>query len=661
MTNYIVETIEEQTRITTLENTDVLSGVRGAPLAPYDMSFEVRTLVAYIQSQVTSGTIVSFGSDRTAIASPANGQVFFDTDDGIVYQYATVGGWTAKMDFVSSAELTTAIAGFLTQSVADARYVQSSALNESVDDRVAALLVAGTNTTLAYNDTANTLTIAASIPNETIDDRVAALLLAGSNISLTYDDTANTLTIASTATSSGGGATGIKYTLNTAAGTPAAGEIRSADLAVAGTIAISATDAATPGKSAADILAKVKVGAIIVIAKSQTEQIRATVTTDYTVGSGSFAIAAPLVDGAIGNGAIVFLSIASDAPSAGGGVSAGSIIATASADSISLTEVLAPSGFNWVPLIRSFYRGNSAQFPLSSGTLLSGSSLPLNDSGLTSGTYYYRMIVADQAGTKAATAEVFATAVSTAFDASTIAGITAVEATGVTLTGAQKTAANNFMVALKNPANGTIWTKIKGLYILLGGTAAAHAVNWRIPGTNNINWVNSSGLLHSSNGVKGNAIGFGLLGFTADNSAKNSNGIGLYAKTGSSSRMMGTLGSPSSRFLIENNACANYCATTTLLQPPFTVGSVVNSRNNSSSYNVFVNGIAYPVNTASIDLSSNGDPVTLLDAATNGVNSFDATNALISSFVVFNEGLTAQEGIAYTNLDLAYQTELGRQ
>jgi hypothetical protein len=115
MTNYIVETIEEQTRITTLENTDVLSGVRGAPLAPYDMSFEVRTLVAYIQSQVTSGTIVSFGSDRTAIASPANGQVFFDTDDGIVYQYATVGGWTAKMDFVSSAELTTAIATLVTQ------------------------------------------------------------------------------------------------------------------------------------------------------------------------------------------------------------------------------------------------------------------------------------------------------------------------------------------------------------------------------------------------------------------------------------------------------------------------------------------------------------------------------------------------------------------
>jgi hypothetical protein len=95
----------------------------------------------------------------------------------------------------------------------------------------------------------------------------------------------------------------------------AAGQIQSPNLAVAGTIAISATDAATPGKSAADILARLKVGAIVEIAESLTKRIRGTVTTDYTVGSGSFAISAPLVDGAIGNGAIVFLSIASDAPS----------------------------------------------------------------------------------------------------------------------------------------------------------------------------------------------------------------------------------------------------------------------------------------------------------------------------------------------------------
>jgi hypothetical protein len=41
-------------------------------------------------------------------------------------------------------------------------YVTAAGLSESVDDRVAALLVAGTNVTLTYNDGAGTLTIDAS-------------------------------------------------------------------------------------------------------------------------------------------------------------------------------------------------------------------------------------------------------------------------------------------------------------------------------------------------------------------------------------------------------------------------------------------------------------------------------------------------------------------
>jgi hypothetical protein len=87
---------------------------------------------------------------------------------------------------------------------------------ERVDDQVAALLTAGANVTLTYDDTAGTLTIAATEDDlsnndtddlaegatnlyftaERVDDQVAALLTAGSNITLTYDDVAGTLTIA---------------------------------------------------------------------------------------------------------------------------------------------------------------------------------------------------------------------------------------------------------------------------------------------------------------------------------------------------------------------------------------------------------------------------------------------------------------------------------
>lgn len=74
---------------------------------------------------------------------------------------------------------------------------------EAIDDRVAALLTAGSNITLTYDDVANTLTIAATTSssgisdfNEAVDDRVAALIDPGAGISVTYDDVAGTLVIA---------------------------------------------------------------------------------------------------------------------------------------------------------------------------------------------------------------------------------------------------------------------------------------------------------------------------------------------------------------------------------------------------------------------------------------------------------------------------------
>jgi hypothetical protein len=80
-------------------------------------------------------------------------------------------------------------------------------LAELADDRVAALLEAGTNVTLTYDDVAGTLTIDAATPstgdisgfNEAVDDRVAALLQAGSGVVIAYNDTAGTLTLTAAA------------------------------------------------------------------------------------------------------------------------------------------------------------------------------------------------------------------------------------------------------------------------------------------------------------------------------------------------------------------------------------------------------------------------------------------------------------------------------
>jgi hypothetical protein len=216
-------------------------------------------------------------------------------DDGKIYKKTAPTTWTLIFDAANTADISAAIAAheaadshsqYLTQAEGDARYPLLSTLSEVIDDRVGALFIAGTNTTPQYNDPLNTLQINA---------------VGGS--------------------SGGGGASGIQYTFNSASGATAAGEIRAADLSVAGALAINATDA--QGKGAADVLARLKAGAIINFAKDSTHWVRYAVTADYA--SGSVAVAVAQFLGAIATGDTVYLSIVSDAPSSS--ASAGSVLA----------------------------------------------------------------------------------------------------------------------------------------------------------------------------------------------------------------------------------------------------------------------------------------------------------------------------------------------
>jgi hypothetical protein len=74
-----------------------------------------------------------------------------------------------------------------------------SEISEIIDDRVASLIVAGSNITTSYNDVAGTLTISgtavSSVTAEDVQDIIGAALVAGSGISVVYNDVANTITI----------------------------------------------------------------------------------------------------------------------------------------------------------------------------------------------------------------------------------------------------------------------------------------------------------------------------------------------------------------------------------------------------------------------------------------------------------------------------------
>jgi hypothetical protein len=80
---------------------------------------------------------------------------------------------------------------------------QISDLTETVQDIVAALIVAGTNVTATYNDAAGTFTINASTGTvtdpEVVRDVIGAAMVAGSGVQITVNDAGDTITIASTA------------------------------------------------------------------------------------------------------------------------------------------------------------------------------------------------------------------------------------------------------------------------------------------------------------------------------------------------------------------------------------------------------------------------------------------------------------------------------
>ncbi|MFA9201958.1 MAG: hypothetical protein ACEQSC_00200, partial [Candidatus Nanopelagicaceae bacterium] len=260
------------------------------------------------------------------------GDVAID-DAGVIYEKTGSTTWTSRIDLATGAEVTAAIAAhaaasdphptYLTQTEGDARYPQTSALSETIDDRVAALLVAGSNITLTYNDAAGTLTIESTASGSSLTVRevdgtpsVSASVIEVPNGSLA-DQGGGVVRLTFPEASSSGGASGIPYTYDEADPPTSAGQIRTlqASLNVATTVAINTAD--INGDSATDITERLKTDCIFTIAKDAANYVRYKVTADYAAGS--VAVAVQAEQGAIATGDAVFLAIASDAPAVGGG------------------------------------------------------------------------------------------------------------------------------------------------------------------------------------------------------------------------------------------------------------------------------------------------------------------------------------------------------
>jgi hypothetical protein len=218
-----------------------------------------------VKNTTTTGvlSIAVAGTDYLAPgdAAPVDAKYIVQTANGTLTNEQVLGSLATGL------VKNTTTTGVLSIAVAGTDYVAPGALNEAIDDRVAALLVEGANISLTYNDAANTLTIAAagSVGGTGTAGRLAQWNTGGADITnstliksgagvLTLASGSNTMTL--TIGASGG-------TLNLAGNTLAlannlttsgAGDIT---LSAAGayTLTIPATGTAALGTGAADKLA----------------------------------------------------------------------------------------------------------------------------------------------------------------------------------------------------------------------------------------------------------------------------------------------------------------------------------------------------------------------------------------------------------------------
>lgn len=173
----------------------------------------------------TEDDVVIFKGGTWLAFAPYDGWLKFNADDGDTYQFTVGSGWAvfagggggggavASVNGQTGAVVLDGgdigiadAGGYFTATDAEGALQElgasRAAISETIDDRVAALLVAGTNITLTYNDAGNSLTIAAAgggaaggINPQTGTTYTPVLADAGKTITMA-NAAANTLTVA---------------------------------------------------------------------------------------------------------------------------------------------------------------------------------------------------------------------------------------------------------------------------------------------------------------------------------------------------------------------------------------------------------------------------------------------------------------------------------
>ncbi len=229
----------------------------------------------------------------------------------------------------------------------------------------------------------------------------------------------------------------------------------------------------------------------------------------------------------------------------------------------------------------------------------------------------------------------------------------------------EATAVNNLVIGLKADS---IWTKMKALYPMVGGTASSHKFNLKDPRDLDVAFrlTFSGGITHTSNGVQGN----GLNGYAntfikpATNLLDNSSHISFYSRTNISSGAwdMGVAEDAKSYMTMELKTGTSF--------RPFaqdidvsnisnldSTGFYIANRTSSNQKSAFKNGNKVLTSNASSRVRTNF-PIYLLAIYFAG-NPYGYSTRQ-NSFASIGDGLTDAEATNFYNRVQTFQTALNR-
>lgn len=242
-----------------------------------------------------------------------------------------------------------------------------------------------------------------------------------------------------------------------------------------------------------------------------------------------------------------------------------------------------------------------------------------------------------------------------------------ITATGIT--GTNATATNQLVLDLK-AAN--IWTKMKAVYPMVGGTATTHKFNLKNPADTNAAFrlVFTGGWTHSSTGALPNGTNaYADTFLTTSAMALNSGHLSYYSRTNSTilGEEMGALQSAPNSYtdLVINysgfGATFRYndAGGATGTANANTQGFYAGSRTASNLIKLFKNGLSIQSLTSASNTTSSTRTIFIGAVNNLGTPSFYSNRQC--AFASIGDGLTDADALAFYNAVQTFQTTLGRQ